>query len=71
MIDHIDDAVVRARACLHWSVRASLHTVIVASQLAFPVVKVLPFPNRGGLERVTAQHFDEQQVVVHPVLVCV
>ncbi len=69
MIDHIDDAVVSARPCLQGPVRASLHTVIVLAELPAPVAEVLVFPDLFGLERVAAQHLDQQQVVVRAILV--
>ena len=69
VINHIDDAVVSARPRLQGPVRASLHTVIVLAELPAPVAEFLAFPDLFGLERVAAQHLDQEQVVVRAILV--
>ena len=69
IINDINNAVAIARARPQGLVRTALHAVIVLAQLAAPVAKVLAFPDLCRLERVPAQHLDEQQVVVRAILV--
>jgi hypothetical protein len=45
-------------------VRTSLNAVKILPELSESVAEVAPHPNVRGLERVAAQHFDEEEVEV-------
>ena len=60
VVDDVDDAVVGAGPRLQGLVRPALHAVKLLPELLLHGPKALPLPHVRGLERVAAQHVDEQ-----------